>query len=129
MFRNYLLAASISGFLAVGLSAFGAHALKEQLSERLMSVYQTAADYQFYHSLALLLVTVLAYQFPKARFLRLSARFFLAGIIIFSGSLYLLSLTGAGWLGAITPVGGVSLMLGWLMLAIFAVRETSPEIS
>ena len=124
MFRNYLLSASILGFLAVGLSAFGAHALKGQLSERLMAVFQTAADYQFYHSLALLLVAVLIVLFPKARFLRWSARFFLAGIIIFSGSLYLLSLTGIGWLGAITPVGGVFLMLGWLMLAIFAVRET-----
>ena len=124
MTKNYLLPAAVSGFLAVVFGAFGSHALKEVLSPRLMAVYQTATDYQFYHSLALLLVGILIILFPNSKYLPWSARFFLAGIIIFPGSLYLLSVTDLGWLGAITPIGGVSLILGWLMLVVFAVKES-----
>lgn len=123
MTRLYLLPGALCGFLSVALGAFGAHALKDQLSERYIDVWATATDYQFYHSLALVLVAVLALHFKDSRKLRWSARLFLAGIILFSGSLYILAITGIGWLGAITPLGGISLMLSWLFLAIFAVTE------
>lgn len=123
MTQRYLLPGALCGLLSVILGAFGAHALKDQLSERYLEVWTTATDYQFYHSLALVLVAVLAIHFKDSRKLRWSARLFLAGIILFSGSLYMLAFTGIGWLGVITPVGGVSFMLGWLFLAIFAVTE------
>lgn len=121
MARNFLLAGAIGGFLAVGLGAFGAHALQGLLSERYQDIWKTATDYQFYHSLALVLVAVLSFQFPDQAKLRWAGRFFLIGMAIFSGSLYLLTTTGIGWLGAITPIGGVSLMVGWLLLILFAV--------
>ncbi|WP_252177572.1 DUF423 domain-containing protein [Endozoicomonas sp. 4G] len=125
MTQRYLLPGALCGLLSVALGAFGAHALKDQLSERYLEVWATATDYQFYHSLALVLVAVLAIHFKDSKKLRWSARLFLAGIILFSGSLYMLAVTGIGWLGAITPIGGVSFMLGWLFLAIFAVTELS----
>ncbi|WP_428829091.1 DUF423 domain-containing protein [Endozoicomonas elysicola] len=110
---------------AVALSAFGAHALDGALSERAMEVFQTAADYQFYHSLALVFITLLRMNYSASKKLKWSAGFFLGGIILFSGSLYLLSLSGIRWLGMITPLGGISFILGWLMLAIFAARDYS----
>ena len=125
MTRLYLLLGAFCGLLAVVLGAFGAHALKAQLSERYMDVWATATDYQFYHSLALVLVAILSIQFKDSSKLKWSARLFLLGIILFSGSLYILAITGIGWLGAITPLGGVAFMLGWLFLAIFAVTELS----
>ncbi|MGI9281877.1 MAG: DUF423 domain-containing protein [Endozoicomonas sp.] len=125
MTRLYLLLGALCGLLAVVLGAFGAHALKAQLSERYMDVWATATDYQFYHSLALVLVAILSIQFKDSSKLKWSARLFLLGIILFSGSLYILAITGIGWLGAITPLGGVAFMLGWLFLAIFAVTELS----
>ncbi|KEQ18316.1 DUF423 domain-containing protein [Endozoicomonas numazuensis] len=125
MTRFYLLSGALGGLLSVALGAFGAHALKAQLSERYLEVWGTATDYQLYHSLALVLVAVLSILFKDSRKLRWSARLFLTGIILFSGSLYILAITGISWLGAITPLGGVSLMLGWLFLAIFSVTEIS----
>ncbi|WP_257255027.1 MULTISPECIES: DUF423 domain-containing protein [unclassified Endozoicomonas] len=125
MTRRYLLSGALCGLISVALGAFGAHALKTQLSERYIEVWATATDYQFYHSLALILVAVLAIHFKDSGKLKWCARLFLAGIILFSGSLYILALTEISWLGAITPLGGVSLMLGWLFLAIFAVTEGS----
>lgn len=122
---NVLFIGAISGMTAVALSAFGAHALDGTLSERAMDVFQTAADYQFYHSLALVFIALLGMNSSASKKLKWSAGFFSTGIILFSGSLYLLSLSGIRWLGMITPLGGVSLILGWLMLAIFAARDYS----
>ncbi len=124
MTKHYLLPGAVCGFLAVGLSAFGSHVLQGTLSERLLHIYQTAADFQMYHSLALVMVVCLSLNFPDSKVLHWCARFFLAGILLFSGSLYLLSFTGKHWLGAVTPLGGISLMMGWLMLIIFATKYT-----
>lgn len=116
--------AAVSGFLAVALGAFGAHALKARLPEDLLAIYHTAVQYQFWHTAALLAVGLLLFQFPQHVLLKCSGWAFTAGIIIFSGSLYVLALTGTRWLGAITPIGGVAFLAGWLLLA-WAMLKTS----
>ena len=105
------------GFLSVALGAFGAHALKARLDDYSMEVYQTAANYQFLHAIVLLIVGTLAMQ-STTRFLNLSGWLFIAGIIIFSSSLYGLALTQIKPLGAITPIGGILLLGAWLSLLI-----------
>ena len=113
---NFLFVGALSGLLSVAIGAFGAHALKSSLSGYSLSIFETANQYQFYHSLALILVAILARLQPSTK-LMWSGRFFLLGTLVFSGSLYLLGLTGVRWLGAITPIGGVCLLLGWGLLA------------
>ena len=108
--------AAVSGFLAVALGAFGAHGLKEKLSAEMMAVYQTAVEYQFVHTLALLAVGLAAAQFPQTSYFKWSGLAFFIGILIFSGSLYILSLSGVKWLGAITPMGGLAFLVGWALL-------------
>ncbi|WP_299730706.1 DUF423 domain-containing protein [uncultured Endozoicomonas sp.] len=124
---NALFIGATGGMLAVALSAFGAHALQSSFAERAMEVYQTAADYQFYHSLALVFVALLGKFYPATKKLNWSAGFFTVGMLLFCGSLYLLSFTGIRWLGMITPLGGVSFILGWLMLVIFSVTHYSND--
>ena len=121
MTRKFTLQiAAISGALSVIIGAFGAHGLHELLVENdKLNVFETAVNYQFYHSLALLLVGVLM-RSDKSKFLSQSALLFAFGILIFSGSLYVLSVTNYTVLGAITPVGGVLFILGWLALFRFA---------
>lgn len=114
--RLTLLSAALSGALAVMLGAFAAHALQHALEPRLLEVFQTGVTYQFYHVLALFGVGLLL-QRQNSRPLRLSAALFLLGMLLFSGSLYILALTGVHYLGFITPIGGVSLIAGWLTLA------------
>ncbi|CAN5617069.1 DUF423 domain-containing protein [soil metagenome] len=109
------------GFLAVAAGAFGAHALRGRLSPEYVAVFETAVRYQMYHALALLGVTWAGTQWSGSR-AALAGWLFTAGIVIFSGSLYILTLTGMRWLGAITPIGGVLLLLGWLVLAASAMR-------
>lgn len=116
----HLRLAACSGFFAVALGAFGAHGLKARLGPEMLGIFQTAVQYQFYHSLAWLLVAVLALRGPVATALRLSGYCFGAGILLFSGSLYVLALSGAHWLGAVTPLGGIAFLLGWLSLAVAA---------
>ncbi len=103
--------------LAVAMGAFGAHALKSRLDAYALGVYETAVHYQFYHSLALLAVGVIALSQPQAALLKTSGWLFILGILVFSGSLYLLSLTGVRWLGAVTPLGGLAFIGGWACLA------------
>ena len=122
---NFLSIGAIGGFLAVSLSAFAAHALKGQLSAYAMGIFETAAQYQFYHSLALILVALLIQQ-KRSSLLCWSGRCFLLGMGLFSGSLYVLSLTGVRWIGAMTPVGGVFLLLGWAFLAIYGLKVRKP---
>ncbi len=117
MTRIVLSAAALAGFLAVALGAFGAHGLKERLAPDMMAVFQTAVQYHFYHALALLLVASLMLSKPATSGLGLSAACFVAGLLLFSGSLYLLAVTGVRWLGAITPLGGLAFLIGWLALA------------
>jgi uncharacterized membrane protein YgdD (TMEM256/DUF423 family) len=113
------LGASLAG-VAVALGAFGAHALKSRVDARMLEVFETAVRYQMYHALGLLAVAYyLGQEAPGAG---AAAWSFLAGILIFSGSLYVMVLTGHRWLGAITPIGGVAFMIGWALLARAAWR-------
>lgn len=113
----FLVLAGVNGFLAVALGAFAAHGLKNILGPDLLATFQTGVQYHMYHTLALLAVGILALQFPGQSGLRIAGYLFLAGILIFSGSLYVLALSGIRWLGAITPIGGVAFLAGWAMLA------------
>lgn len=124
--KIFLVIAALSGFLAVALGAFGAHALKGKLSPDLMVVYQTAVQYQFYHTLALLAVAVLLLKFPQQLALTVSGSCFAVGLLLFSGSLYALAFSGIRWLGAITPLGGLAFMLGWLAMAWFGIKQANP---
>lgn len=112
---------ALFGFVAVMLGAFGAHALRARLAPEMLTIWKTANEYHFYHALALLLVGVLARQM-RAPGLDIAAGCFIAGMLIFSGSLYLLALTGTRWLGAITPIGGLLLLAGWAWLAWTTLR-------
>ncbi|NEQ15914.1 MULTISPECIES: DUF423 domain-containing protein [unclassified Moorena] len=121
MTRIFLAIASILGGLSVAAGAFASHALKEKLTERALEIFQTGARYQMYHALALMLVALLLSRAEVAQTsLTVAGSAFIAGIAIFSGSLYALSLTGIKWLGAIAPLGGAALILGWGCLAIAA---------
>ncbi len=113
--KQIIKAAAISGALAVGIGAFGAHGLKDtlELTGRL-ETFETGVRYHFYHTLALLGIGFLALIKPDWKQLGFSASCMMLGMVIFSGSLYILSLTGINWLGAITPIGGVAFILGWL---------------
>ncbi len=120
MASPFFFLAALSGFLAVAFGAFGAHALKSRLSPDLQSVYETAVQYHFYHSLALLAVAVLLHSGLQHGALRVSGWLFALGIVVFSGSLYALALSNVRVLGAITPIGGVMFLGGWLCLAVAA---------
>lgn len=103
------------GFVGVALGAFGAHALKARLAPEMLAIWRTAVEYHFYHALALVLVGVLALQRP-ARALDVSGAAFALGILVFSGSLYALALSGVRGLGAVTPLGGLLFLAGWAAL-------------
>ncbi len=121
MSRIFLAIAAIFGGLSVGAGAFATHALRERLSERSLEIFETAARYQMYHALALILVALLISreEFPQTLFV-VAGWSFIIGICIFSGSLYALSLTNIKVLGAITPLGGAAFIAGWGALAIAA---------
>jgi len=123
MGRTLIMIASVSGFLAVLLGAFGAHGLKTRLTPELITIYQTGVHYHFYHTLALLVCGLLIHTGMDNVAMRISAYAFTAGIIIFSGSLYLLAVTGLRWLGAITPIGGLAFMVGWAALFVGVMRS------
>jgi uncharacterized membrane protein YgdD (TMEM256/DUF423 family) len=116
MERLFFLLGALSGFFGVALGAFAAHALKERLDPAMLGVFETGVRYQMYHALALLGVAWACTKWPGA-WVNASGWLFVAGTVLFSGSLYALSLTGVRWLGAITPFGGVALLAGWLCLA------------
>ncbi|MBI2565923.1 MAG: DUF423 domain-containing protein [Candidatus Schekmanbacteria bacterium] len=116
-------AGALLGFLSVALGAFAAHALKGRLAAHLVDVFETAVRYQMVHALALLVVALLLRQLPSGGGATLASGWaFLAGTAIFSGTLYLYVATGARWLGMITPLGGVTLLAGWVCLFISFVR-------
>ncbi|WP_432363910.1 DUF423 domain-containing protein [Sporosarcina sp. UB5] len=120
----FIIAGAVNAALAVALGAFGAHALKERLSERYLAIWETAVQYQMFHAIGLIAVGILMSTslFGPSTSLTWAGYLLLAGIIIFSGSLYILSLSGIGILGAITPIGGVAFIAGWIMLIIAAVN-------
>lgn len=114
--KSLLILGTLNAALAVICGAFGAHGLKARVDSVLLDTWATASDYHLYHALALLLAGVLARQFGAAGIVTAGWILF-AGMVVFSGSLYLLVLTGQRWLGAITPLGGTALIIGWLWLA------------
>jgi len=121
--RIFAVAGAISGFLSVAAGAFGAHALRQRLTPDLLAVFETGVRYQVYHALALFAVAwaVGRWSAPQVMW---AGWLFIAGTVVFSGSLYALSLTGIRWLGAVTPIGGVCFLAGWLSLALgIAVRD------
>lgn len=123
MYKTFIAAAALSGALAVALGAFGAHALGPKLEAAgRMDTYETAVKYQFYHTLALLFIGLLAAKMPSPT-LQWAGWLMIAGILIFSGSLYILCLTGQRWLGAITPIGGTAFIAAWILLLISALRQ------
>ncbi|MGB0564366.1 MAG: DUF423 domain-containing protein [Spirulinaceae cyanobacterium] len=124
MVRMVLAIAAIFAGLGVAAGAFGAHALKDQLTERALATFETGVKYQMYHALALFGVAILLSQaelFAPGT-LKAAAIAFIVGIVIFSGSLYALSFTGIKILGAITPFGGVAFMVGWGCIALAALK-------
>lgn len=121
MVRTFWLLGSLFALLAVAAGAFGAHALRERLSDDLLVIFETGARYQMYHALALLAVAWAASQWPNA-LTSAAGWLFTLGIVIFSGSLYTLALSGQRWWGAITPIGGVAFIAGWACLALAAWR-------
>lgn len=121
MLRVLLLLAALFGFTGVGLGAFAAHGLKGQLSAEYLAVFQTGVHYQMLHTLALLALAAL-WQRLGGRLLRAAGVCFCVGILLFSGSLYALTLSGIGALGMITPVGGLMFLAGWLCLGLAAWR-------
>ena len=123
MQKFVLLTAAGLGALSVMIGAFGAHALRAALeASGRLETFETAVKYQFYHTLALLAIGLLMYQIPD-KWLYYAALAMIGGILIFSGSLYILCLTGIRWLGAITPIGGVLMIVGWVMLFLVVYRR------
>lgn len=121
MNRLFFTLGALSALLAVAAGAFGSHALKTRLEPDLLQIFETGARYQLLHALALLAVALAAYRWPSQLW-SWSGWSFVAGTVIFSGSLYALALTGQRWLGAITPIGGAGFLVGWLLAAMAAWR-------
>lgn len=118
-----LAVGALAGLLAVMAGAFGAHGLRGVVSERGLEVFHTAVSYQIYHALALIAASLMPALGLSARLITIACGFWLAGIVLFSGSLYLLVLSGTHWLGPVTPVGGVCFMIGWGLLVAAALKK------
>lgn len=130
MHKGFLKTAIFIGVLSVALGAFAAHALKESVSDYAVSIFETGVRYQFYHVFALLFAGILYKEFQN-KFIKWSGKLFIAGIILFSGSLYILTFIkaavtpGYDWVGAITPIGGLCFIAGWLFLFLGIFKKTS----
>lgn len=121
MLKLFVVLGSINAFLAVALGAFGAHGLKNKLTADMLSIYETGVQYHMYHALGLVLVGILAHWAAPGT-LNWAGWLMFFGIIFFSGSLYILSMTGIKILGAITPIGGVLFLISWIMVAYAAIK-------
>ena len=115
MDRFFFLSGAIAAFIAVALGAFGAHSLKTKLSADMLNIFEIGVRYQMYHALGLIAVAWATTRWPEAN-LNAAGWAFIVGIVVFSGSLYLLSITDVRWLGAITPIGGLAFLIGWAIL-------------
>jgi uncharacterized membrane protein YgdD (TMEM256/DUF423 family) len=120
--KTFLVLGGVGMLLAVALGAFGAHVLKKTLAPEMMAVYETAVNYHVVHALGLLAIGLLALHLPDSGALRWAGILMTAGLLLFSGSLYALSLSGVRWLGAITPVGGAAFLAAWLLLVVAVFR-------
>lgn len=118
MLRLFLFCGSVSGFLAVALGAFGAHVLRGKLHPDMFTVYQTAVQYHFYHTAGLFIVALAGHFLGDSPFVRLAGWLMLAGIVLFSGSLYAMCFSGITRFGAVTPFGGLAFLAAWAFLAI-----------
>ena len=125
MQKLFLISGAISGFLGVAAGAFGAHGLKKTMAPDLFEIFEVGVRYQMYHALALIVVGALLW---KGRAIDMAGWGFLIGTIIFSGSLYALSLSGQRWFGAITPIGGVAFLIGWAALAWAALQRPQAQL-
>jgi uncharacterized membrane protein YgdD (TMEM256/DUF423 family) len=121
--RNFVSLGAAFGFLAVALGAFGAHALKQRLEPDMLDVFEVGVRYHMYHALALVGVGLAGMHWPGSA-VNVAGWLFVAGILIFSGSLYILTMTGIRWLGAITPIGGLIFLAGWVILAWHAWKSS-----
>ncbi len=118
MERLFFIVASLSGALGVALGAFGAHGLKARLTPELLDTFETGVRYQMYHAVALFAVAFALSRYAPSSLLNIAGWLFIAGTILFCGSLYLLVISNVRWLGAITPFGGLAFIAGWLCLAV-----------
>ena len=119
----FLFLGAISALIGVGMGAFGAHGLKAILSPEMLTVYQTGVTYQMWHALGLIGIALIRQRVPESKLLSWAGWLMFIGIFLFSGSLYLLVLLDLKWLGMITPIGGVSFITAWLLIAIFAAKK------
>jgi uncharacterized membrane protein YgdD (TMEM256/DUF423 family) len=115
MERFFFISGAIAAFIAVALGAFGAHSLRTKLTPEMLNIFEVGVRYQMYHALGLIAVAWAITRWPEAN-LNAAGWAFIVGIVIFSGSLYLLTLTDTRWLGAITPIGGIAFLIGWAIL-------------
>jgi uncharacterized membrane protein YgdD (TMEM256/DUF423 family) len=122
--KLFLILGGINAALVVMLGAFGAHGLKARLTAEMLAVYQTGVHYHLFHALGLLAVGLVASQIADSVWLKWSGWLMLAGIILFSGSLYVLSVSGMRWLGMVTPFGGVAFIAAWIVFVIAVARST-----
>lgn len=122
MDRTFFSAGALSAFIAVAAGAFGAHALRARLTPDALAIFETGARYQMYHAFALIAAAWAVARWPESTAAAWAGRAFLAGTLLFSGSLYALALSGTRWFGAITPLGGVCFLAGWGALAWAALR-------
>jgi len=120
--KIFLAAGGVAALVAVALGAFGAHALKGRLSPEMLVVWHTAVEYHMFHALGLLALGLASIQLAESALLKWSGWLMLAGIVLFSGSLYALALTGARWLGAVTPAGGSAFLAAWVLFVIAILR-------
>ena len=118
MYKLFLILGSINAAVAVSMGAFGAHSLKTKISEDMLSVFQTAVQYHFYHSLGLMIIGVLTISIKPEKYLGVAGWMMFIGITLFSGSLYILSTTATRWVGIITPFGGIAFIVSWVLIAV-----------
>jgi uncharacterized membrane protein YgdD (TMEM256/DUF423 family) len=120
--KIFVLLGAINGFLSVALGAFGAHVLEGKIPDKYIETWQTAVQYQMFHTLGLFIVALLAAKWPHISSIPIAGWLMFAGIVLFSGSLYVLSVTQIKVLGAITPFGGVAFLIGWLLIGYAAIK-------
>ena len=123
MFKMFLLLGSIQAFLAVALGAFGAHGLESRLTAKMLHVYQTGVQYHLIHAMGIILIAILSERMSGTPLVSWAGWLMFAGIVLFSGSLYALSISGIKILGAITPLGGLAFLAAWILLVVAALKE------
>jgi uncharacterized membrane protein YgdD (TMEM256/DUF423 family) len=121
--KLFILLGALAGAAGVALGAFGAHALKARLAPDVLAIWQTAVQYHFWHALGLVAIGILALHLPASTALKWAGWLMVAGLVLFSGSLYALALSGVRWLGAVTPFGGVAWIGAWVLLAVAMLKN------